>query len=450
MKFFDRKEQLAQLSEMKARSYENHSMLTVVTGRRRIGKTTLIGRSMDGEAYLYFFVGKKNEAVLCNEFASEIRSKLDLFVPTGITSFGDIYTLLMEAGVNRKFTLVIDEFQNFDEVNPSVFSDIQKTWDKYRLKTHVNMIVSGSVYSLMTKLFKNKKEPLYGRDDKTIKLNPFSPSVLKEIMGEYAPGYTNDDLLALYTYTGAVPKYIELLVDAGALTKEKMIRFICTSDSPFIEEGRKLLIQEFGKKYGTYFSILQAISEGYNTQAQIADYLGSKSIGGQLSKLEETYNLIEKKRPMWAGKKSQTVRFEISDIFLRFWFRYIEKNQMMIEIGQYPLLEKVITEDYCTYSGDTLERYFRARLIEDMKYRAIGNWWDVKGYVDANGNRQQCEIDIVAISADDKEAFIFEVKRNAEKYDARLMEEKVSFFSQKEKRMRKYKRSTACLSLLDM
>lgn len=450
MKFFDRKEQLEQLSEMKARSYENHSMLTVVTGRRRIGKTTLIDRSMDGEAYLYFFVGKKNEAVLCNEFASEIRAKLDLFVPSGITSFGDIYTLLMEAGVNRKFTLVIDEFQNFDEVNPSVFSDIQKIWDKYRLNTHVNMIVSGSVYSLMTKLFKNKKEPLYGRDDKTIKLNPFSPSVLKEIMDEYAPGYTNDDLLALYTYTGAVPKYIELLVDAGALTKEKMIKFICTSDSPFIEEGRKLLIQEFGKKYGTYFSILQAISEGYNTQAQIADYLGSKSIGGQLSKLEETYNLIEKKRPMWAGKKSQTVRFEISDIFLRFWFRYIEKNQMMIEIGQYPLLEKVITEDYSTYSGDTLERYFRARLIEDMKYRAIGNWWDVKGYVDAKGNHQQCEIDIVAISADDKEAFIFEVKRNAEKYDARLMEEKVSFFSQKEKRIRKYKRSIACLSLEDM
>ena len=450
MKFFDRKEQLEQLSEMKARSYENHSMLTVVTGRRRIGKTTLIDRSMDGEAYLYFFVGKKNEAVLCNEFASEIRAKLDLFVPSGITSFGDIYTLLMEAGVNRKFTLVIDEFQNFDEVNPSVFSDIQKIWDKYRLNTHVNMIVSGSVYSLMTKLFKNKKEPLYGRDDKTIKLNPFSPSVLKEIMDEYAPGYTNDDLLALYTYTGAVPKYIELLVDAGALTKEKMIKFICTSDSPFIEEGRKLLIQEFGKKYGTYFSILQAISEGYNTQAQIADYLGSKSIGGQLSKLEETYNLIEKKRPMWAGKKSQTVRFEISDIFLRFWFRYIEKNQMMIEIGQYPLLEKVITEDYSTYSGDTLERYFRARLIEDMEYRAIGNWWDVKGYVDAKGNHQQCEIDIVAISADDKEAFIFEVKRNAEKYDARLMEEKVSFFSQKEKRIRKYKRSIACLSLEDM
>lgn len=450
MKFFDRTEQLVQLREMKNCSYENHSMLTVVTGRRRVGKTTLIDKSMSGEEYLYFFVGKKNEAVLCAEFTGEIRTKLGLFVPDGITSFKDIFAILMQVGEQRKFTLVIDEFQNFSEVNPSIFSDIQNYWDQFRLKTNVNLIVSGSIYSLMTKLFRDKKEPLYGRDDHTIKLHPFAPSVLKEVMHEYASGYTNDDLLALYAYTGGVPKYIELFVDAEALTKDGMIRYICKPDSPFIEEGRKLLIQEFGRKYGTYFSILEAISEGYNTQAEIATYLGSKSIGGQLSKLEETYNLIGKKRPMWAGSKSQTVRYGISDVFLRFWFRYIEKNQMMIEIGQYPLLAKVMSDDYTTYTGDTLERYFKAKMMEGMNYRAIGSWWDPKGYTDSKGNHQQCEIDIVAVSSDDKNAEIIEVKRNPEKFDKETMEEKVRFFIQKEKRIRRYKRTVRCLSLEDM
>lgn len=450
MKFFDRTEQLAQLREMRNRSYENHSMLTVVTGRRRIGKTTLIDKSMSGEEYLYFFVGKKNETVLCAEFTGEIRTKLGLFVPDGITSFKDIFAILMQAGAHRKFTLVIDEFQNFGEVNPSIFSDIQNYWDKFRLRTKVNLIVSGSIYSLMTKLFKDKKEPLYGRDDHTIKLLPFAPSVLKEVMNEYAPGYTNDDLLALYAYTGGVPKYIELFVDAESLTKEEMIRYICKPDSPFIEEGRKLLVQEFGRKNGTYFSILEAISEGYNTQAEIATYLGSKSIGGQLSKLEETYNLIGKKRPMWAGSKSQTVRYEICDVFLRFWFRYIEKNQMMIEIGQYPLLAKVMSDDYATYTGDTLERYFKAKMMEEMKYRAIGSWWDPKGYTDAKGNHQQCEIDIVAVCADDKNAEIIEVKRNPEKFNKETMDEKVRFFTRKEKRIRRYKKIVRCLSLEDM
>ena len=435
---------------MKKRSEDNHSMLTVVTGRRRIGKTTLIDKAMEGEPYFYFFVGKKNEAVLCDTFTAEIRSKLGLFVPEGVRSFRDIFSILMQEGGHRPFTVAIDEFQNFGDANPSIFSDIQDIWDRYRLNTHVNLIVSGSVHSLMTKLFRDKKEPLYGRDDKTIKLQPFVPSVLKEIMTEYAPLYSNDDLLALYTYTGGVPKYIELFADAGALTREKMIEFICNADSPFIEEGRKLLIHEFGKKYGTYFSVLEAIAEGHNTQADISAYLGEKSIGGQLAKLEETYNLISKKRPIWAGKNTQTVRYEISDIFLRFWFRYIEKNESMIEIGQYPLLAKVMTDDYATYSGDTLESYFRAKLAESLEYRAIGNWWDTRGYTDTKGNHQQCEIDIVAVSADDKSVDIIEVKRNPDKYDANLLKEKAEFFVRKESRLSRYRKVLRCLTLEDM
>lgn len=117
----------------------------------------------------------------------------------------------------------------------------------------------------MTKIFQDKKEPLFGRADAMIKLTPFTTSVLKEIMSDYKPDYTNDELLALYTYTGGVPKYVELLVDSKALTIPKMIKYICQNDSPFIDEGRNLLIQEFGKKYGNYFSILDAISSGMNT-----------------------------------------------------------------------------------------------------------------------------------------------------------------------------------------
>ena len=435
---------------MRRRSYENHSMLTIVTGRRRIGKTTLIDRSMGAEPYVYLFVGKKDESVLCREYSSEIRGKLGMFIPEGITSFGDLFALLVQESRSRKFTLVIDEFQNFSDVNPSIFSDIQNHWDKGRLDGHMNFIVSGSVYSLMTKLFKDKKEPLYGRDDLTIKLQPFAPSVLHQIMKIYCPEYTADDILALYTFTGAIPKYIELLVDAGSLTKEKMIDFITRADSPFIEEGRKLLVNEFGKKYGTYFSILQAISEGYNTQAEIKDYLGKKSVGGHLAKLEETYNLIDKKRPIWSKKSTQNVKFEISDVFLRFWFRYIEKNQQLIEINQYPLLAGIIRGDYETYSGEVLERFFKAEMMESLHYRAIDSWWDPKGYIDEKGNHQQAEIDIVAIDVEDKKARIFEVKRNPDKYRKTLLEKKVAFMKSKEKRLKKYRVEISCLSLDDI
>lgn len=154
----------------------------------------------------------------------------------------------MEAGTSRQFTLVIDEFQNFIDVNDSVYSDIQNFWDKYRLKSHINMIVCGSVYSLMEELFKNRKEPLYGRCDHTIRLEPFSPEVMKEIIHDHYPEYSNDDLLALYTYTGGVPKYIELLVDAEALSKESIIKLHCKTGFAFRRRRPKTIDSRIRQK----------------------------------------------------------------------------------------------------------------------------------------------------------------------------------------------------------
>ena len=99
----------------------------------------------------------------------------------------------------------------------------------------------------MIKIFQDRKEPLFGRADVMMKLNPFNTSVLKEILADYKPDYTCDELLALYTYTGGIPKYVELLADNAALTIPEMIGYICQSDSPFIDEGKNLLIGEFGK-----------------------------------------------------------------------------------------------------------------------------------------------------------------------------------------------------------
>jgi AAA+ ATPase superfamily predicted ATPase len=165
------------------------------------------------------------------------------------------------------------------------------------------------------------------------------------------------------------------LVDNKALTIPKMIRYICQRESPFIDEGRNLLIQEFGKKYGSYFSILDAISSGKNTQAEIEAFMGEKSIGGQLQKLETVYEVIKKQRPIFAKEGTQTVRYEITDNFLRFWFRYIERNRSLIEIGNFEGLSKIMLDDYPTYSGKTLELYFKQKMQESFSYRAIGSWW---------------------------------------------------------------------------
>lgn len=440
MRFYDRTNELAELQRINKLSFNDHSRLTVVTGRRRIGKTSLIMRSIEDSPTVYLFVGRKNEATLCAEFIPVIAQSLETFVPNEIRTFRSLFQYLMELSVGRTFNLVIDEFQEFYNINESVYSDMQNLWDQYRRKSRMNLIVSGSIYSLMQKIFQNSKEPLFGRADNIIKLSAFSLTTLKEIIYDHRPDYSNDDLLALYAFTGGVPKYVELFCDNGALSVDEMINFMIRENSPFTDEGKNLLVEEFGKNYATYFSILSAISGGINTQPEIEAALGNKSIGGQIKRLIEDYNIIVRKRPILAKEGSQTVRYEIQDNFIRFWFNYFDRHRSLIEIKNFVGLQAIIKADYPTYSGKMLEEYFKQKFAESFQYRAIGSWWDTR-----NG---QDEIDIVALKLEKRQAVVAEVERQKKNFKPELLAAKVERL--KCKLLPKYQIEMICLSLESM
>ena len=440
MKFYNRTSELIELQRIRKLSFTDHSRLTVVTGRRRIGKTSLIMKSVEGLPTVYLFVGRKSEATLCSEFIPVIAQSLDTFVPTEIRTFRSLFQYLMELAVGKSFNLVIDEFQEFCNINESVYSDMQNIWDSYRKKSKMNLIVSGSIYSLMQKIFQNSKEPLFGRSDNIIELSAFDLSTLKEIMNDYRPGYTNDDLLALYSFTGGIPKYVELFCDNAALSVDEMIEFMVRDNSPFTDEGKNLLIEEFGKNYSTYFSILSAISGGINTQSEIESALNEKSIGGQIKRLIEDYNIIIRQRPILAKVGSQTVRYEILDNFIRFWFNYFDRHRSLIEIKNFIGLQYIIKSDYPTYSGRMLEAYFKQQLAESFQYRAIGSWWEPKD--------NQNEIDIVALMLGKNQAVVAEVKRQKKNFKPELLAAKAEHL--KRKLLPKYSVEMLCLSLEDM
>ncbi|MCR9183341.1 MAG: AAA family ATPase [Flavobacteriaceae bacterium] len=440
MKFYNRLNELAELERIRHLSFSEHSRLTVVTGRRRVGKTSLLLKSVNDLPVVYLFVGRKNEATLCTEFIPEIARSLDTYVPAEIRTFRSLFQFLMELAKNRSFNLIIDEFQEFYNINASVYSDMQHIWDTYRKKTKMNLIVSGSVYSLMQKLFQNAKEPLFGRADNIIKLAAFDLTTLKQILNDYKAAYSNDDLLALYAFTGGIPKYVELFCDNQVLGVREMIAFMARENSPFIDEGKHLLIEEFGKNYATYFSILSAISGGINTQPQIEAALGNKSVGGQLKRLIEDYNIIVRQRPILSKVSTQAVRYEIQDNFIRFWFNYFDRHRSMIEIKNFKALQNRILSDYPTYSGSMLERYFKQQFAETMQYKNIGSWWEPKG--------MQYEIDIVALSLHKKHAVAVEVKRQKKNFKPEKLKTKVEHL--KHKLLHNYKIETYCLSLEDM
>ena len=71
MKFYNREDELTILKRAD-KLKERQAIMTMLIGRRRIGKTTLALQAFSAHPTLYFFVSKKSERLLCKEFLEEI------------------------------------------------------------------------------------------------------------------------------------------------------------------------------------------------------------------------------------------------------------------------------------------------------------------------------------------------------------------------------------------
>jgi len=261
---------------------------------------------------------------------------------------------------------------------------------------------------------------------------------LKQIFKEHAGNYKNDDLLCLYMITGGVAKYVELLMDAQCYTRERMLNYVCRPDSYFLTEGKDLMNQEFGDDSNTYFSILQLLAGGMTKRSEI-DGAMHKDMGVYLQNLEKNFHIVRRVKPLFSKTNSKVTSYEISDQFIRFWFRFIWPYQSLIERQQMAVLRQNISKHYEQFSGKTLECYFRDKFMESGDFTIVGNWWDRNGV---------SEIDMIALNEFEHKGIAAEIKRNPNKISIAELESKITALP--ENSFGKYNIATTALSLEDM
>jgi len=440
MEFFGREKEIAELRRIRSLSHK-YAKFTVITGRRRIGKTELVKRALnDGEdLFIYLLIRRLSEKTLCESLQQDIES-------SGITTLGraerfsDLVRLIAKAAQERPVTLVIDEFQEFDKINPAVFGEMQGIWDDCQHSSKLNLIVCGSVNRLMNRIFFNKEQPLYGRNTGHLKLKPFGAALLKEILRHHKPGCSKDDLWSLWTITGGVARYVQLLMDANACSRKRMIAEILSESSSFIDEGKTILAEEFGAEYSVFFSILTEIASGRNTFGDLVNAIGL-DLGTYLARLENDYGLISRIVPIYDREKSRNTHYTLEDPFLRFWFRFLYKYRSWIEMDRKDALKELILRDFDTFAGFSLERYFRWKFVGDASYTRIGGWWDRKG---------ENEIDLVCEDELTKAIDIYEVKSDRSRYNPTLLKAKIAALTEKHPMVKDRLRNIAVLSLQDM
>lgn len=415
MRFYNRDREIRELQNWSLKAAETPAQMTMVVGRRRVGKTALLNQAFPQAQSdsLYLFISRKQESLLCEEFVEQIRTLLNIPIFGTPTRLREVMEVLLQYSCNAPLTLVLDEFQDIQRINKGFFSELQDLWDRYKNKSRMHLICCGSIYSLMTSLFQDSREPLFGRADNRINLQPLRVQYIAELLRDQNR-FSTETLLQWYMLSGGVPKYLEWFVNTDPTGN--IWSTLVNEHSLLIEEGRYRLAEEFGPEHSTYFSILASISVGHTSRPEIESVIGS-SIGPQLERLETEFEIIERHRPVLSKPGSRLVKFRLSDAFLAFWFRFIYRHRSAIEIGNYSFVHRVIERDYATWSGQWLEQMMRDQVAATGEYNIVGSYWE-------RGN--QNEIDIVAINELEKKALIAEVKRNAKNIRLSHLREKAT------------------------
>lgn len=175
-----------------------------------------------------------------------------------------------------------------------------------------------------------------------------------------------------------------------------------------------LLVEEFGKEYGTYFSILELIASGKTGRSEIDSYLEIHA-GAYLARLETEYSLVSIHRPINEKPRSRLQKYAITDNFLNFWFRFIFSNRSAVENSNFAYIREIIKRDYPAFAGRILERYYQQLFAETGKYNKIGSYWE-------RGNLN--EIDLVAVNDMRKSITIADIKLSASRIDLDALKSK--------------------------
>ena len=418
--FIGRERELASLKEF---SDKDGIGMTVIYGRRRIGKSTLIAEFVKDKKTIFYTATKVGKTRNLELFSRQV---VDLFMP-GMEniSFGTLEAVFEFIDKNigdEKIVLVIDELPYWAEKDEALLSVLQKYIDTVWNDKNLKIILCGSALSFMEKKVLSEKSPLFGRRNSQIKLEAFNYLDA----AKFVPNYSNEDKAICYGITGGVAKYLSM-IDSNKSIDENIVRLFFRTDGYLYDETRNLLTQEFSD-ISLVNNIVEQIASGENALNIIAAKIGEKA-QTVLYSLEKLRNvgLIEKKKCITDEKNKKKTQYVLKDYMFKFWYEFIPKATSVIEMGQGEIYyTKVVKPALHSFMGSIFEemcRYYTLKKGITGEYgcfiTSVGTWWGVENITEKDGEvrAQSADIDVVALSEVDKKAVVGECKFKNEKID---------------------------------
>ncbi|MFP4486854.1 MAG: ATP-binding protein [Campylobacterales bacterium] len=394
---------------------------TVLYGRRRVGKTTLLKEYIVDKPSVYFLATLENLNIILNRFKEIVADFLDdsFLRSLDIKDVKQLFEYLSQREFDKKLVIIIDEFQYLSKIDNSIPSQFQYIVDELLKSKNIHLILCGSIISMMYEQTLSYNSPLYGRRTSAIKLEAIEFEYLKE----FFPKKSSEELIELYSVLYGVPKYLEMFVDSGDIF-ENIEKNILNSGSYLYNEPQFILQNEVNEPI-TYFSILEVIASGEHKIGNIAGKLDKnvQNITSFISKLIEL-DIIYKDVPVTEKnpQKSKKGLYFIKDNFFRFWFSYVLPFKSQLEMGNTNYVLKKIKADFNSFISPVYERLVISYLLKNYDLHRCGRWWDSKEEIDAVGIGEdflivaECKYSNKKVGAD----ILQNLQKKAKKIDSNL------------------------------
>lgn len=391
--FIDRQEELAELNRLLAMQRPEHSEFLIIYGRRRVGKTTLLlhWAEQSGRPTLYWVARRETAEAARQSLARALwrwaYPEAEQPEPPRFNNWEQLFEQMARMVGDRPAILIFDEFPYAVESDPSLPSHLQAAWDHLLQDRNLALVLSGSHIGMMVDLL-DAHAPLYGRFTAQLPLGPLPFAALADFFPDYAP----DELVAAYAVVGGVAGYLERFHPELSLSDN--IRHHLFQRMGMFRSEPTLLISDLVRETRNYEAALRAIAAGDRTPTEVARTTGisSPNVSPYLKRLL-ALGLVERRVPATLRpEKRQTTtrsRYHLADAYLRFYFRFIEPNLEMIELGRADLLWERIGEQFRAFVGMTVfEELCRewvrvmAPAVLPFLPETVGSHWATDSQVD--------------------------------------------------------------------
>ena len=423
--FVGRHQELEQLNQA---YQENDFHFTVIYGRRRIGKTSLINEFLKDKKAIYYVALEENAEDNLKRFsdAISILKNTDQGGKEKFANFEECFKEITRLAQEQRVILVIDEFPYLAKAYPTISSMLQSYIDHEFKETNLFLILCGSSMSFMERQVLGYQSPLYGRRTLALKLEPFKLSEAHEML----PKLSKEDAFIINTVCGGVPQYLSYMSDSMSVADNIKKNFLTKSGRLF-DEPNNLLQQEL-RDLTNYNSIINAITSGASKHSKIAQsaHLQTGPLTTYLNNLIDL-GIVEKKLPVTEQKKSRSknIVYRICDGMFRFWYTFVGKQTDLIERGLTDLAWVKVQKGLSDFMGPEFEKYSQDFMwSQDMNEKIVpnpfihlGNWWGTD-----KRTHQQVELDIVGFSDDERDGYFGECKWKNEPISRSVLEKLIT------------------------